>query len=109
MWFKFCKDYIKPMQIHKTQLLLELDEQNKFLNSPANFQEQSPQDPSSMNLEAELNPERHNILENPKVINEARQPIRTKATGQGADALLNINKDLPAYGDNFVNVSGWNS
>jgi hypothetical protein len=46
------------------------------------------------------------------MMNEIKQPVRVKATGQGSDALLNINKDMPIYnngGDNFTNTTDWNT
>ena len=63
-------------------------------------------------LEKALNPERDNVIKNPKLMNEVKQPVRIKATGQGSDGLLNINKDMPIYnngGDNFINTTDWNT
>lgn len=49
------------------------------------------------NLESALESVRVNEEQNPYLMNEIGQPIHTKATGQGADYLLQINKDLAVY------------
>ncbi len=53
-------------------------------------------------LESALEATRANEDQNPFLMNEIRQPVRTKATGQGADYLLQANQDLAVYrGDVF--------
>jgi hypothetical protein len=62
-----------------------------------------------LSIEQELDKMRRNQTENPYLINEAKQPVRVKSTGQGADALLQTNRDFPAYTDNFTKTTTWNS
>lgn len=103
-WYKFCKDYIASIYDQQIQEA----EKNKFKNNdlPAEILEE---DPATFTLEGSLNSVRHNRIENPKLQNEVRQPIRTKATGQGQDGILKMNQDLPIYEDNFVRSTDWNT
>lgn len=98
-WFKFSKDY--------TNLLLMEKELRHFTNGKSVNQPNPEENPESP--ENQLDKKRHNSDINYKYINEANQPVRTKATGQGADYKQNQGKDLPMYGDNFTDISAWNS
>ena len=101
-WYKLAKDSVDIL----TQQIQQAD-RAKFTNSP-----DFPlpiEESTEPGLENSLNPTRDNTIINPKLMNELKQPVRTKATGQGGDALLNKNKDLPIYSDNFVNTTDWNT
>lgn len=103
-WYKFCKDYIQSIYDQQIQA----EEKDKFTNSDQNT-EIDLVDPTTFTLEGSLNKVRHNKIENPKLQNEVRQPIRTKANGQGQDGILKMNQDLPIYGDNFTRATDWNT
>lgn len=104
-WYKLAKDYVDLYQ----QKIQE-DELKKFTNSPEDHTEkQLNVDESKITLENALDLSRNNKVKNPFLFNEAKQPIRTKANGQGADGLLQANRDIPIYSDNFINTSDWNS
>ena len=109
-WYQLAKKHFADvMTTPQVNFLFDQKERNKFVNSPPKTPMNVEKDPSDAGIEDMLNPERANTILNPQKVNEARQPIRTKSTGQGADALLNTNKDLPMYSDNFVNTSDWNT
>jgi hypothetical protein len=99
MWYRFCVNYIDKIFDEK--------EKQKFTNSKSIPLFEEAKDPNSLTLENYLDGERDNTTNNKKQINESIQPIRVKSTGQGADALLNTNKDLPMYSDNFTHYTGW--
>ena len=109
-WYKLAKDsnvFLITQQIQQ-------QERNKFTNSETEGGALLPNDkvdpgPDGLGLEIALDPTRVNKIENAKLMNEVRQPINTKATGQGADGKLQSGKDLPMWGDNFTQVSDWNT
>lgn len=104
-WYKFSKDYADAILKE-----IQRQEAGAFTNSGSISAPLVKEDPEGINLENALNEDRENIVIDSKNLNERRQPIRTKATGQGADALLNTNKDLPIYGhDNFTDMTRWNT
>ena len=105
-WYKFATDsnvFLMTQQIQQ-------QERNKFTNSDHEGAEETLSiGPDGSGLENALDPTRVNKIENAKLLNEIRQPINTKATGQGADGKLQSGKDLPIWGDNFTQVSEWNT
>lgn len=104
-WYKYSKDYADSILKE-----IQRQESGAFTNSGQNANPNFELDIDGANLENALNTEREDIIPNPNNLNEARMPVRTKATGQGGDALLNANKDLPIYGDdNFTRMTGWNT
>jgi len=101
-WYRFAKDYI---DLYTEQI------QNKdkalFTNSP---DIPKPVKENNLNLESALETERENIVKNDSFINEARQPVTIKSTGQGAPYLLESKKDLPLnQDDNYTRMSDWNT
>lgn len=102
-WYRFAKDYVGSIYDQKIQQV----EKSKFTNSPE--EPETSEEPKFYSLENALETVRQNKITNPKLQNEVRMPIRTKANGQGQDALLNTNKDLPIYGDNFTRTNDWNT
>ncbi len=86
----------QPATEHTQNLPDTIDQQN---NPPA-----SKSLPG--NLESALESARVNEVRNPYLMNEISQPVRVKSTGQGADYLLQSNKDLAVYrGDIFTEFS----
>lgn len=101
-WYKYCTEYIDQLVNQ-----IQEEEKHKFTNSTQANDEVL--NLNSTGIENQLEPARDNLVKNPKLLNEIRQPVRTKATGQGGDALLNSGKDMPIYSDNFTSTTEWNS
>jgi hypothetical protein len=110
-WYRLAKDYVNTYNQNALTQYYQAQDRAKFTNSP-DIPDTNKNNPEETGLENAINPERENIIKNPKMMNEIKQPVRVKATGQGSDALLNINKDMPIYnngGDNFTNTTDWNT
>ena len=113
-WYKHAKDYVGEYSKSIPQPPVQAEEQ---LDTPIAVPMQMVQPaqvvPKKINkflsIEQELDKMRRNQTENPYLINETKQPVRVKSTGQGADALLQTNRDFPAYTDNFTKTTTWNS
>ena len=109
-WYKLAKDYVNTYNQNALTQYYQAQDKTKFTNSP-DIPELN-NETEEIGLENSLNPERENVIKNPKKMNEIMQPVTVKATGQGSDGLLNINKDMPIYnngGDNFINTTDWNT
>jgi hypothetical protein len=110
-WYKLAKDYVNTYNQNALTQYYQAQDKAKFTNSNS-LPKDNTTETDEAGLEKALSPERENIIKNPKMMNEIKQPVRVKATGQGSDALLNINKDMPIYnngGNNFINTTDWNT
>lgn len=110
-WYKLAKDYVNTYNQNALTQYYQAKDKTNFTNSPV-IPSADVNETDEVGLEKALNPERDNVIKNPKLMNEVKQPVRIKATGQGSDGLLNINKDMPIYnngGDNFINTTDWNT
>jgi len=100
-WYRLAKDYLDE---YASQI--QSAEKANITNSPDVFQEEEI---VPFNLENELDLMRQNKITNPKLLNEIRQPIKLKSSGQGINGLVGANKDLPIYSDNFTKTTDWNT
>jgi hypothetical protein len=110
-WYRLAKDYVNTYEQNVLTQYYQAKDKAQFTNS-LEIPDQVDNKTDETGLEKALNPERENVIKNPKMMNELKQPVRVKATGQGSDALLNINKDMPIYnngGNNFINTTDWNT
>ena len=102
-WFKFALDYV--------DVIFEEKEKQLHTNSKDQHESENTEDPEGPVLENQINSARKNIIENPKLKNESRQPNNYFSHGQGGDYRMQEGRDQPwnQSPDNFTTPTPWNT
>jgi hypothetical protein len=110
-WYKFARDYTSEYNQHNLAQFFEEEAKSKSTNSQSVPQmEMQEKKPGEINLEDALDPERVNVVKDPKQYNEIRMPNRYFGHGQGQDGIMQTNKDLAIYGgDVFTLTTDFNT
>jgi hypothetical protein len=102
-WYKFA--------VNNLNAFLDEQERNDHINSKHQHEVQPTNDEGGEVLENQINKVRKNIVEDPKIKNEAKQPNNYFSHGQGGDFRMQEGRDQPwnQTPDNFTTQSPWNS